>query len=733
MDDDDLAFDDEDGIMNEFLKEGMLQKHFDESLSTRNRILLDEDDSVHEEESIYEDEGDDIDFEELEEVDYDQEEDFDEDDASSLMTEDSIGTLSDVGDEQMDSESTSAMLRSLESIIPEAFTNHEPTNLPKGTRQRMTDLGFRMSKMVLLQQGSQEGAKKHNDFMIEDDSSTAAFADQGPDPLLERHLLGRRRNKPGVRGRPKKEDHGFGSRSKSQHYPPEVAKLMGTANQAYVSRSYAEAIPCLLEVVRRVPDSFEPYHTLGLIYEEQGVMDKAFSYYLIAAHLCKRDPELWHHAGQLALELKRMRDAVYCISRLLRLSPQEDLFWTRARLWLDLGEYRMAVVGFVPLIKLRLCEGEEENGDQAMELTVKIARLAISLRLGGVLGKMLEQILSHSTRRLRWSTVGLLLDLYLSAEHYDQTLNAIERFAPVLAAPTLGSATDWLLVDQTERVRRSLAHLPAEIQGRQAIAQVRSGRSSLVDLARLNQQLTDHANLRLLLGQAYLLMKMWADALSMFLPLLDVPSLGNVQLCVCIGRCYEQLGRNEKASEILEAACQFDPTFALATSLRDAIQAKLAATQGKSQKDPHRDTDFAAILRGDPRLGSVLLPDQDPEAICLELFGYRPNLGLSGPVQTEDGDDCTATLILDIPRPKQTSNTRPPLHLRKRRRKRIKPVLYTAEQCAQVRLTWSSVMSMLSEASPGDQRTSYRAFLDAGHSLIEDLSSNSYLIAHEKV
>ena len=43
-----------------------------------------------------------------------------------------------------------------------------------------------------------------------------------------------------------------------------------------------QAVTKLHEVVRRVPRVADPYHTLGLIYEETGDQLKALEFYLIA-------------------------------------------------------------------------------------------------------------------------------------------------------------------------------------------------------------------------------------------------------------------------------------------------------------------------------------------------------------------------------------------------------------------------------------------------------------------
>lgn len=296
--------------------------------------------------------------------------------------------------------SSSSEENNIDRFIPKISAKH-------GRQQKMTDIGHRISRLVLRQ--NQQSNPSLQQLSFHDDGD-------GNDAFLERTMslpssssksgaLGkpnlRRRNKTGVRGRPKKVDFGLGP-SSTPSLPPQTARLMGMANQCYVNKKYGEAITHLLDVIKESPEGPEAYQTLGLIHEELSELDKAISYYIIAAHLGKKDSEgdLWRRLARLTLMLassqrestehplllashppsdsedsgssstttmtttatpnkdnKRIKEAIFYITKLIRLpsgAGQPEFYWTRARLQIEVGQYTRAIEGFYRLLLLYL-------------------------------------------------------------------------------------------------------------------------------------------------------------------------------------------------------------------------------------------------------------------------------------------------------------------------------------------------------------------------------------------
>ena len=169
------------------------------------------------------------------------------------------------------------------------------------------------------------------------------------DTTAEKPAAKRRRGK-GARGR---QGRGKGKGGKGK-LPPDVGKLLGEANMCYVSQDFQQAIRMLEEVVRRAPRVSDPYHTLGLVYEEMDDQKRALECYLIAAYLTGKDVETWKRVATMSREQGLLQQAIYCINRALRLSPADvNAQYTRATVLVDLGQTKKGSDAYKTLLKLR--------------------------------------------------------------------------------------------------------------------------------------------------------------------------------------------------------------------------------------------------------------------------------------------------------------------------------------------------------------------------------------------
>ena len=139
----------------------------------------------------------------------------------------------------------------------------------------------------------------------------------------------------------------------SSRVSPHVQHLIGEATLKFAFREFQQAIELLLEVVRMAPFLPHAYHTLGLIYEETGQMQKALKLFLMAAHL-KRDVIQWKQLADLSKKHGEMEQCLYCLQRALALQPDdENAQWERARLLCEMGEHRRALKALLPLLRNR--------------------------------------------------------------------------------------------------------------------------------------------------------------------------------------------------------------------------------------------------------------------------------------------------------------------------------------------------------------------------------------------
>lgn len=143
-------------------------------------------------------------------------------------------------------------------------------------------------------------------------------------------------------------------RGKKNIIPPDVARMLGEANMCYVAQDFPKAITLLEKVIHRFPRASEPYHTLGLVYEEMGDDKRALESYLVAAYLTNKDAETWKRVATMSHEQGLLEQAHYCINRALRLASGDvDAQYARAKILLDLGQKKKGVSVLLSLAKQR--------------------------------------------------------------------------------------------------------------------------------------------------------------------------------------------------------------------------------------------------------------------------------------------------------------------------------------------------------------------------------------------
>lgn len=88
------------------------------------------------------------------------------------------------------------------------------------------------------------------------------------------------------------------------------------------------------------PLAYEPFSTLAMIYEDQGDMEKALQFGLIAAHLNPSDCEEWVKLADMSLEQDNIKQAIICYSKgqwLKPMTPQKDTWSMYPKPWILQG------------------------------------------------------------------------------------------------------------------------------------------------------------------------------------------------------------------------------------------------------------------------------------------------------------------------------------------------------------------------------------------------------------
>ena len=107
-----------------------------------------------------------------------------------------------------------------------------------------------------------------------------------------------------------------------------------------------------MHVVKASPDTLDAFQTLAQIYEELGEKEKALKFMLIAAHLDDKNTEQWKLLAQKSMESNELRQAVYCLSKVLQLRPGDaECRRARADIYEMVGEGSKAIESYEELLK----------------------------------------------------------------------------------------------------------------------------------------------------------------------------------------------------------------------------------------------------------------------------------------------------------------------------------------------------------------------------------------------
>ena len=264
----------------------------------------------------------------------------------------------------------------------------------------------------------------------------AADAAAGPGARRRAKMRERRRQRAQARG------------ARARAPPPEARARIGAANAALVAGDLPAARRLLKEAVRLAPNFAEVWEALGTVASESGDTVRSLNYQMIAAHLCSSnssssssstpsggaagggtggsscDEERWRRLARLSAEAGALRQAIYCLSKLLaRARGDLDAVWDRAVLLAQVGEPRQALKGFTELGKKRPADAEVAKW---------IARCRHSLRDAVGSRAPLETLLKIHPGSVDLEVVNMLSELRLGAGENEAALGLIswarERF-----------------------------------------------------------------------------------------------------------------------------------------------------------------------------------------------------------------------------------------------------------------------------------------------------------------
>jgi len=131
-------------------------------------------------------------------------------------------------------------------------------------------------------------------------------------------------------------------RTSGKILPKEVSVPLGEAQMYFVNKEYNEAIEKLSVVARLAPRLPDPYHILGLIYEESGDILRALQFYSLAASYSVRPVELSKKIAYLATDAGEYDQALSYCNKALKMKADPKLIFLRLRIKIETGRVKSA-------------------------------------------------------------------------------------------------------------------------------------------------------------------------------------------------------------------------------------------------------------------------------------------------------------------------------------------------------------------------------------------------------
>lgn len=156
---------------------------------------------------------------------------------------------------------------------------------------------------------------------------------------------GRKRRRPFTNG---------SSKRRVSELPRTLNARMGSATMAYMTRNFDVAENMLLSIIQEAPKAVAPYRTLALVCEERNDMPKSLSYLLFAAHLDKKDRDLWKRCASLSYDQGDADQAIYCLTMALHGTRGQDAeaLLARATIHRSLSQWRRAAENYIKVSKV---------------------------------------------------------------------------------------------------------------------------------------------------------------------------------------------------------------------------------------------------------------------------------------------------------------------------------------------------------------------------------------------
>lgn len=227
--------------------------------------------------------------------------------------------------------------------------------------------------------------------------------------------------------------------------------LMGEANLRYARGDIETAEKMCFEVMRQVPDAYEPYITMAQIFENRD-LTKYEGYLAIASALYPYDSGIWCRMAELNVQNEKYKEAISCYSKAIRASPRNiSLHLKRLELVEQIGDSRFALACNKHLAN-KLPRAKHQN---IIELCKQVAKKYHEEKNYIKALEVLRIPFKRIRKRVTQDLVNMMLELLLLTDKYTECLDFFIEFC---------NFTFELTVDVDSSVQILSYEMPTNIQ-----------------------------------------------------------------------------------------------------------------------------------------------------------------------------------------------------------------------------------------------------------------------------
>lgn len=363
----------------------------------------------------------------------------------------------------------------------------------------------------------------------------------------------------------RKRDPSARKKTKSQqNISIEVEKLLQKANDAYLEKKFILSIEILEEIVVKAPGLHDPFHMLGLIYEQElDDKEKAIGFYLVAAHLVGTDFFLWRRIGQMSAEIQDWSRAIYCYSKCIKniehsekLGGQESATQLEDEVRFELSNAYYSINDINKCIQQLKILFWRHPGDPL--LGKELARCYHKIGKLNLAAETLESCIDYCDDI---NIVNMLCEVYIDLKIYQKCVDLIHNyFGKIDNKPNNFCYTKKstpLNNDEINDLKQFLKNIPIDIATKYAVANVNFGNftpalqvSSIINEYKNFEDIID---LHLILGDAYFQIGKYEDANNHFVALINSKTFeSNIPFNIKYAYSLHKLNLNQDAVAILK-------------------------------------------------------------------------------------------------------------------------------------------------------------------------------------